>query len=225
MGTIAFIHTVSGLTEEFTKLCGETIPNALLCHISDESIIRAILAAGEPTPSICRRVCEHVVHAEREGCCVVQITCSTVSPCVEVAARLVSIPVLKVDEAAIVDLVARHSSIGVIATNPATLGPTGELLRQTVEKASGVRKVEEVLCEGAYDAYLGGDLERHDRIVLEYLGDLSARVDGVLLAQASMARVAAALEQRANGAEIVTTPGPAVRHLGEVYRTACPGDS
>ncbi len=218
MGTIAFVHTVSGLHQGFADLCREHIPDADLRHISDETIIQAVLAAGGLTPAIYRRVCEHVVHAEATGCCVVQLTCSSVSPCVDIASHLVAIPVLKVDEAAIHQLVAEYQSIGVIATNPATLGPSTDLLRQTIRQGEGDHHVESVFCEGAYDAYLAGDLETHDRIVLEYLADLAGRVEGVLLAQASMARVADLLDPEGLKAEIVTTPGPAVRRLGEVYR-------
>ena len=65
---IFFIHTVNGLVETFTKLCQELIPDAEPCHLSDDSLILAVLAAGGLTPAIYRRICSHVVVAEELRC-------------------------------------------------------------------------------------------------------------------------------------------------------------
>ena len=77
---VFFIHTVSGLVEGFGKLCAEIIPEAVPCHISDESLIQGVLAAGGLTPAIYRRICDHVVAAEAAGADAIQLTCSSVSP-------------------------------------------------------------------------------------------------------------------------------------------------
>ena len=45
------------------------------------------------------------------------------------------------------------------------------------------------LCEGAFDALMGGDVARHDAMVADALGTLGREVDVIVLAQASMARV------------------------------------
>lgn len=210
---IVFIHTVNGLAETFQQLCAELAPGAGLCHIADESLIQAILAAGGLTPAIYRRVCDHVVAAEQAGASVVQLTCSSISPCAGVARHLVAVPVLKIDEPMIEKAVSRFDRIGIIATNPATLGPTAALLREKARLQGRSGAVESVLCQDAYAAFFAGDLARHDRIVRDCLRDLMGKVDAVLLAQASMARVADLLDEKERTVPIFSSPRPAMEHL------------
>lgn len=210
---IGFIHTVNGLTGMFDGLCKEIVAEADTFHISDGSLIQAVLAAGGLTPGVYRRVCGHVVAAEQRGADVIQLTCSSVSPCVDVAKHLVAVPVLKIDEPMVERAVHGFERIGVIATAPTTLRPTTALVREKAGLLGRGVTVESVLCEGAYDAFFAGDLARHDRIVQEHLRDLMERVDVVLLAQASMARVADALSAGEGGAPVLSSPRPAVEHL------------
>ena len=213
---VIFIHTVSGLVDLFKGLCAEITPQADLCHISDESLIQAVLAAGGLTPAIYRRVCEHVIAAEQAGADVIQLTCSSVSPCVDVAGFLVSVPVLKIDEPMVEHAVDGFASIGVIATAPTTLRPTTELVQDRARIRGRSVEVESVLCEGAYDAFFAGDLDRHDRIVRDRLSDLMTMVDVVLLAQVSMARVADTLSESEKPVPVLTSPRFAVERLAQV---------
>ena len=71
------------------------------------------------------------------------------------------------------------------------------------------------LCEGAFDALQSGDAERHDAIVGEELDRLAASVDVVVLAQASMARIAAG--RPTGGVPILSSPRSAVEAIAEAY--------
>jgi len=213
---VFFVHTVTGLAEGFRGLCAEIIPEAALCHISDESLIQGMLAAGGLTPAIYRRIGDHVVAAEEAGADAIQLTCSSVSPCVDVARHLVSVPVLKIDEPMVERAVSQYRRVGVIATAPTTLKPSSELVHLKARQLGRSVEVDSVLCEGAYDAFLAGDREKADGIVLERLRDLMNRVDVVLLAQASMARVAEQLPVDDRTVPVLSSPRPAVERLAEV---------
>jgi aspartate/glutamate racemase len=213
---IFFIHTVSGLTDLFKGLCSEFIPDAKLCQISDESLIQGVLAAGGITPEIEKRICDYALWAEKNGADVIQLTCSSVSPCADAAQPLVSVPVLKIDIAMAESAVDQYKKIGVIATAPTTLKPSTDLVRQIAVNRGRPVTVESVLCKGAFDAFLSGDLEKHDRIVTEHLQALMKRVEVVLLAQASMARVADALKAEERIVPILSSPRPAIERLKEL---------
>ena len=213
---VLFVHTVTGLAEGFRGLCAEIIPDAALCHISDESLIQGLLAAGGLTPAVYRRICDHVAAAEEAGADAIQLTCSSVSPCVDVARHLVSVPVLKIDEPMVERAVSRHRRVGVIATAPTTLKPSSELVHLKARELGRSVEVAPVLCEGAYDAFLAGERERADGIVLDRLRDLMNRVDVVLLAQASMARVAEGLAAEERTVPVLSSPRPAVERLAEI---------
>ena len=173
----------------FNSLCKDSIPEALTTHISDDSIIQGLLNAGDLTPPLYRRVCRHIVAAEQAGADFIQLTCSSVSPCADVAQHLVTVPVLKIDAPMVELAVGLHERIGIIATNPVTLKPSTKLAQQTAHALNRKIHIESVLCPGAFDAFLAGRLDEHDKIVTAQLCDLMNNVDIVLLAQASMARV------------------------------------
>jgi Asp/Glu/hydantoin racemase len=214
--SIFFIHTVNGLVDMFSNLCRELIPGSKICHISDESLIQGVLAAGGLTPVIYRRVCEHAVAAEQSGADVIQLTCSSISPCADVARHLVNKPLLKVDEPMVEQAVSHYQRIGIIATAPTTLKPSTDLVREKALAKKGSIKIESVLCRGAFDAFLANNLNEHDKIVRSYLLDLMKKVDVVLLAQASMMRIANALEEKEKRVPVLSSPRLAVERLAKV---------
>ncbi|MCX6905157.1 MAG: Asp/Glu/hydantoin racemase, partial [Verrucomicrobia bacterium] len=77
-------------------------------------------------------------------------------------------------------------------------------------------EVTPVFCEEAYDAFFRGDLKRHDDIVLGKLRELMAKVEAVLLAQVSMARIANLLGSDEKRIPVETSPEHAVIHLKAV---------
>ncbi len=214
---LTFVHTVCGIENTFTALARRHLPEGTaLTHIADESLIQRILAAGGLTEPVERRVCDHVAAAEEAGADYVQLTCSSVTPVVPRAQRQVSVPVLAIDTPMIEEAVRRYERIGVIATNPGTLRPSTEHVRSAAEKAGRTVEVTPVLCSEAYDAFFAGDLERHDRLVREQMVGLMERADVVLLAQASMARVAETLDESEQRVPVLTSPEPAMKHLAEL---------
>lgn len=213
---VFFVHSVTSLTGLFNDLCRRHLSEVRIAHVADESLIQRALAAGGLTPDIVRGLCGHVASAQDAGADVIQVTCSSLSPAVAVAQRLVSVPVLTVDEPVARWLVRRYARIGVIATARSTLDPSVALVRRVAESAKRRVAVKPVFCEGAYDAFFAGDLERHDAIVLDRLRGLMRRVDAVLLAQVSMARVADRIPRADRRAPVFSSPEPCVRHLARV---------
>ena len=213
---LVLIHTVPSLVELFGGLCSEILPGVQVIHVADQILLTHILEQGGPFPAIYQRVAEHVVAAEAVGASAVLCTCSSISPCVDVAKSMVSIPVLKVDEAMVDRAIELGTDIGVIATVSTTLGPTTELLQKHASVTGKAVKVKAVLCEGAYDALFAGDLETHDRIIIQHLRKLVAQVDVILLAQASMARVLDKIPAEEKQAPILCSPRLAVERTRDV---------
>src|SRR5688500_3545955 len=94
-----------------------------------------------------------------------------------------------------VRLVRPGGIIGVLATVQTTLDPTANLIRRTAEREGKAARVDAVLVEGAYEALRAGNGEEHDRRVGAALQDVIAQADVIVLAQASMARLLAALPE------------------------------
>ncbi|MFN3309982.1 MAG: aspartate/glutamate racemase family protein [Anaerolineales bacterium] len=213
---VLFIHTVSSLVGLFNELCKEFLPDVEPLHVADEMLLRLVLARGGLSPFIFQRVAEHVIAAERAGASAVQCTCSSISPCVDAAQPLVGIPVLKIDQPMVDDALRLGRRIGVIATAPTTLKPTTDLVHQRARFHQVEVEVEARLCEGAYQALFSGDPQTHDEIVRQNLHDLMKRNEVILLAQASMARVADTLSPEERRVPILTSPRLAMAYLKSI---------
>ena len=214
---LAYLHTVTSLVGLFTDLSKQLLPpDVEIFHMADELLLKTALAQGGLSPFLYRRVADNVRAAEEAGADAVQVTCSSIGPCVDMARTLVNIPVLRVDEPMVRQAISLGRRIGVAATATTTLKPTVDLVREQARLADREVTVEAVLCEGAYAALFGGRPEEHDRIVRGYLQALAGRVDVILLAQASMARVADSLPPDPKRVPILASPRLAVERARDV---------
>lgn len=219
--TIYFIHTITGLEKTFNTLTDEYIGGeAKSHHISDESLIRRILAHKGLTKDVRRRFLENIIAAEEAGANLVQVTCSSVTPVIPCARELVNIPVFSIDGPMAEKAVDNYKRIGVMATNPGTLNPSSDLIRSTADLRGKEVTVQPLLCEGAYEALLAGQPEEHDQIVRGHFRTLANDVDVIVLAQASMARIIDTLGPEEKRVPVLTSPPLAMEHLAGYIRDA-----
>jgi len=101
--------------------------------------------------------------------------------------------------------------IGVLATLPTTLAPTTELVEAAAQEAGTAVEAVARICDGAFAALERGDRSRHDAIIGEELDRLASEVDVVVLAQASMARIAAARSE--DGPPVLSSPRLAMEKM------------
>lgn len=205
---VTLLHTVASLPATFAELAAEHCPNVDISHVVDESLLRDTIRHGM-LPATERRVAEHIAEAARRGARAVLVTCSSIGEAAEAAARDAPIPVLRVDEPMARAAVHSGPRVGVLATLAATLGPT----RRLVERyANPDTRITSSVCDGAFDALAAGNTARHDEIVAGEILRIAADVDVIVLAQASMARVANAIPNRLD-CPVLTSPVTGVRQL------------
>ena len=203
---LALVHTVGSLPPVFDAIASELAPDVELVHLVDESLLEDAISAGRLTADVRDRLRGEVADVAADVDAVL-VTCSSVGPAVEIAARENAIPVLRVDQPMVDEAVGLGRRIGVLATLSTTLEPTAELVRRRAAKAGHADvTVEASIVDGAFSARSAGDLATHDRLVADALRDLATRVDVVLLAQASMARVADCLPAGSVAVPILSSP-------------------
>lgn len=212
---VGMVHSVASLVPVFNELASELLPGVEVIHLVDEGLLKDILASGQLTPSMARRFGLLASFAEESGAEVVMLTCSSLAPLVDEAKDMVKVPLLKVDEAMADEAVKLGERVGVIATAYTTLKPTSDLIKTRAALQEKEIAVETVLCEGAFDALRRGDLETHDHTVKDRLNNLMGRVDVVVLAQASIARVAAQIPEEELRVPILSSPRLGVQRLKE----------
>jgi Asp/Glu/hydantoin racemase len=216
--TLALIHTsMVFLTVEtmMQDILAQVLPDVRLINIVDDSLLPDVMASGQISPAVTRRMCAYVVAAEMAGADAALSLCSSLGPTVDVARELVSIPVVKIDDAMTEKAAREADRIGVMATVETTLGPTVDLIE---EKAAAMDKRIQVyrsLVKGAFEALMSGDKDQHDAMVSAAAQDLTSKVDMLVLAQASMTRLAPRLQQETR-LPVLTSPRLGIEYTRRV---------
>jgi Asp/Glu/hydantoin racemase len=216
--TLAFIHTGQVLVPVFSQLAKENLSGIDVFHMLDESLIRNTIAAGKLTKTTIHRLTLMIESARQGGADAVMVTCSSIGQGAEIARKQFDFPILRIDQAMAEKAVEMGGRVGVAATLRTTLEPTIALIRETAEQAGREIEVVPMLSDGAFECLIAGDAARHDRMLTESLTQLSKEVDVIVLAQASMARIAAQFDGQ-GGPPILSSPALGIRRIRDLF---CP---
>lgn len=189
MPTLAIIHTTTATVEPLKALAAELLPACAVVNFVDDSILPQLAANGGDVAAVAPRIIQYARFAEQVGADVILEACSSVGEVVEAARGAIGTPIVRIDEAMAEAAIARGARIGVAATLPTTLAPTGRLLEARARAAGKAVAITPLLVGEAYQRLMAGDREGHDASLGAALAELAPRVDVVVLAQASMARV------------------------------------
>lgn len=213
--TLSVLHTGPVTVEPLGRLLREAIPGVRIINMVDDSLLRDVMTAGKLTQAVTRRTCQYMMIAEDMGADVILNACSSVGEVVDIARNLVGIPLIRIDEAMAEKAVENAQTIGVVATVKTTLDPTVRLIERKASERGRKVVTRVALCSGAFEALLSGNGEKHDELLSACVSDISKIVDMVVLAQASMARLAPKLENRVE-VPVLSSPGSGVEHVKRV---------
>ena len=196
---IAILHTsfvFVSVEPMINDLIAELIPDAEVVHFVDSDVLATVVKEHGISPASEARMAHLAQAAEAAGADIIFSACSSLGPAVDVAARTVDTPVLKIDEAMALRAAREGQRIGVLATVPTTLGPTADLIQAKADEIGRQISIEQRLCDGAFDVLMAGDRDKHNALVIEQAVDLAKSVDTIVLAQASMSRLADVLQDK-----------------------------
>ncbi len=190
---VGVIHTFLYSVEELKALFAEILPEVEMVNIIDDSLLNEALANGKPTPDIVRRMCRYAVELEALGCKCILNQCSTVGEVADIAAKMIHIPYVKVDQPmgaiAVKAAMKAGKKVAVVATAYTTMGPSTRLVETTAKEMGADVTVTACFAEGAYDALLKeNNRDKHDAILMETVKKAAKEYDAVVLAQGSMMR-------------------------------------
>lgn len=214
---VGFVHTALAPVDLFKQQMAEFFPDVRTFHILDESLLHDLFESGELTSSIIRRLSGHVLLAREAGADLIMVTCSSTSPAVDVARKLVDVPVLKIDDPMAEKAVEMADSVGVLATVETTLFPSTDLIKSKARIMDKPVRIESRLCAKAFDLLLQGDRQGHDRLVKDAALELAKEVEVLVLAQASMSHLAAEIG-RESKTPVLTSPKLAMEAIGRLLR-------
>ncbi|MGH2604758.1 MAG: aspartate/glutamate racemase family protein [Dehalococcoidia bacterium] len=217
---LGVLHTAVGNVTLFQELCRELLPDVDCFQMLDESLLGNTIAAGALTPATTRRVLGHVTSAVEAGATHVLVTCSSIGAAAELARNVVTAPVIRIDQAMVDQAVRTGRRIGVIGTVQTTMGPTADLVKRRAALAGSDISLTTHVCDGAFAALARGDTAAHDQAVADGLTRLANEVDVIILAQASMARVADALPERERAVPFLSSPRSGMEYVKSVIQSS-----
>lgn len=212
--TLAILHTTPVTIGPLQELAKKTMPDCQIYSLLDDSILPQLIA-GQRRGTIILRVQTYVKMAELTGADGILSACSSIGQWVMDAGQQVSVPVMRIDEAMAEEAVQGGGTIGILATLTTTLEPTTALVRAKADAAGIKVQCLPKLAAGAYEAMLAGDQAAHDERVAQALRSLLQQCRIVVLAQASMARVAAQLDDVPPQAYL-TSPASGMQRVKQV---------
>jgi len=209
------IHTVTPIVDHLKAIFKKKLgtQTATIYNIVDDSILPRILNNGSLSPEIISTVYQHISSAERMGSDIVLVTCSSISEVVDIVSPLVSVPVIKIDDAMTDEAVNIADNIAVVATIKTTLNPTINQLKKKMLKTRKEINIVPLLCSDAYQALINeNNSKKHDLLLYKAIEEIIEDVDAIVLAQASMARLLPKLKKLTNK-PILTSPESAVEKV------------
>ena len=212
---VAMLHTsfvFVNVEPTVTDLFEEILPDVEVVHFVDSGVLATVMEEGSISEASTKRMVYMAQAAEEAGADVIFSACSSLGPTMDVAGEVVNVPIVKIDDGMSRQAAERATRIGVLATVATTLEPTVNLIE---EKAAALGKevtIKRMLTEGAFETLMGGEKELHDQMVSESAQELAGEVEIIVLAQASMARLAPRLAEE-TGLEVMTSPRLGVEYV------------
>jgi hypothetical protein len=189
--TVTLVHAVLPALAPMQAALAQAIPGVRIRHLLDDGLSTEAERYGGVTRTCIERMLTILGLAVEAQTDAVLLTCTAYSTMLpEARTRFPGTPLYAVDQVMVERAVVRAKRIGVLATFAAGLEQQQEMLER--EAALQGKQIEIVpsLHPDAMAALRRGDTAEHDRIVLAALPALIETTEIVLLAQASMARVA-----------------------------------
>jgi Asp/Glu/hydantoin racemase len=214
---IAVLHTsfvFVSVEPVINDLIAELLPDAEVMHFVDSDVLATVVREQGISENSELRMVHLAQAAEAAGADIIFSACSSLGPALDVAARNVHTPVVKIDEAMAILAASEGTRIGVLATVPTTLGPTSDLIQLKADELAREVQIEQRLCAGAFDVLMSGDRPQHDAMVVTQAIDLAKSVDTIVLAQASMGRLAVTLREK-TGLPVLSSPRMGVEYLAQ----------
>lgn len=217
--TVAIVHTSFAVLDVVNTLFDELLPDVERIHIIEHSILTDILTAGGLTPGLTQRMLAYYLQAEDTRADVIFSVCSTVGDVVDIARNLITKPIVKIDEAMVIEAFNEGQRIGVLATLQSTLDPTCRLVENLAMDRAKTVQINRGLVAGAFEELIKGNTSIHDHMVKEKLRIIAGESDTIILAQASMARVIESLDPDEITIPVLSSPRRGVLYLKNVLES------
>ena len=218
MKSIALIHTVKTVANSFEQKLKDYVGEPVKIHnLWDDFLANNPNEIGEFTIENRCRLYNDIKSAEMTGADMIVVTCSTLTPVVNMIRPFVRVPLIAIYDAMGRKAVTCGERILVLATAGSTEGPMREKLNAEAAKLGKSIQIDFQANAEAFQAMKAVQMERHDAILLDMAKNISG-YDCVVLAQASMAHLDQKIEEICK-IPVLSSPGLCMEQVKETLKT------
>jgi len=211
---IAVIHATQVSLAPISLAFAQAWDDAEVNNILDEGLSRDRQRQADLTSDLYHRILSLAIYAQDCGAQAILYACSAFGEAIDAAAREVSIPVLKPNEAMFRAAMNCGDKLALLVTfEPAGPSMAAEFEQMSQQQASPAQ-LEVVYVAGALDALQRGDQNTHNALIAEAAKTLRF-ASAIMLGQFSMASATSACED-VTDAPVFSSPGAAVQHLSKL---------
>jgi aspartate/glutamate racemase len=208
---IALIHATPVAIQPVMDAFEHGWPEAETVNLLDDALSRDLACTGVLDEAMMKRFETLAAYAIQIGADAILFTCSAFGEAIDAVAKPASIPILKPNEAMFEEALTKQGTVGLLTTfQPSVASMEKEFIDMAKQRGSHAQ-CETIWVPEAMEALASGDGTTHDRLIAAAAPKL-AHCDAILLAQFSMARARAALQQVVTS-PILTSPASAVAKL------------
>ena len=208
---IALIHATTIAIDPIKAVFASSWPQAEPINILEDSLSPDRANVADVTDALTDRIVALTKYACLAGCDAVLFTCSAFGRAIEQAATMVSIPVLKPNEAMFEAAIRKGGRTAMLYTFPPARAGMEAEFREEAHRLKAAAEIESVLVEGAIEAVRAGDVETHNRLVVAAAARLEG-FDAITLAHFSTARALKPV-QGVTDIPVLSSPDAAVAKL------------
>lgn len=195
MKSIALIHTVKTVATSFDQQLKDFVGEEIKVHnLWDDFLANNPNEVGEFTIENRNRLFLDIKSAEMTGADIIVVTCSTLTPVVNLIRPFVKVPLIAIDDAMGRKAVTYGDRILVLATAGSTEQPMRDKLSAEAAKLGKTVHIDFQANAEAFKAMKAVQMDRHDALLLKDAEGI-AGYDCVVLAQASMAHLDRKIEE------------------------------
>jgi hypothetical protein len=114
--SVALVSSTRAVFGPMAAAFREEFPEAQILHLLDETLLEDFRREGGLSPRSRQKALQMALAAQEAGVDGILVTCSTLSPSVDDLRPFLKIPIVKIDEPVIEEVVQKADTIGLLAT-------------------------------------------------------------------------------------------------------------
>ena len=192
----------------------EVFPEAQILHLLDETLIEDFRREGGLSPHSRHKALQMALTAQEAGVDGILVTCSTLSPSVDDFRPFLKIPVVKIDEPVIEEVVRKAEKIGLLATAETVLKSVEPLVMKKAREFGRKISVRRFIKSDVWPL-MQKDSAAFYRAIAEAATEAAKECQAVILTQVSIAPGRDYVEEKERN-KIYASPTYAVQALRRI---------